>query len=216
MLLGGFLASNSLLDLGGQKKLCSWYVTTQRILNKTPNFLQYSYLSVKKMNMYPRRKLQIKLCIISRIFCQFFSLCKLTNNWCRIIIFVQKKMAIITIISNDHRLQLPALGDARTARPGRIIFMVFALSRARGRAPALCQITGGSTGNRSTLAWPHLWRTQLHSQPNADFCPRNLTSFLWFDLRSLDHESTKITKSWFSKFQFSMLKTSLIIFIFFC
>ena len=23
-----------------------------------------------------------------------------------------------------------------------------------------------------TLAWPHFWRTQLHSPPNGDFCPR--------------------------------------------
>ena len=24
----------------------------------------------------------------------------------------------------------------------------------------------------SFLAWPHFWRTQLHSPPNGDFCPR--------------------------------------------
>ena len=23
-----------------------------------------------------------------------------------------------------------------------------------------------------TIAWPHFWRTQLHSPPNGDFCPR--------------------------------------------
>ena len=28
----------------------------------------------------------------------------------------------------------------------------------------------------STLAWPHFWRTQLHSPPNGDFCLRIWTS----------------------------------------
>ena len=28
----------------------------------------------------------------------------------------------------------------------------------------------------AVLAWPQFWRTQLHSQPNGDFCPRIWTS----------------------------------------
>ena len=48
--------------------------------------------------------------------------------------------------------------------------------------------------NPRKLAWPHFWRTPLHSPPNRDFCPRIGASllFLWLDLGSLDHKLTKI------------------------